>query len=209
MRPWLQIPTKTRMGLLREYKKMGYSYNQAINDFETSLPKYEEGGEIEKPQTSETFSNLAQNLGTYFLNTPHTGRIKATYSPTVSINKNAEYYTYPNLKNDVLKDLKSDITVENINTQQNNFKMQKEEYAPQYIKNKTFEEYYNYLNNSPKSGRLQGSSINLGKYKVSAGKDEKGRYISIYDKYDWNLLEQLGVKGNSWEIYDRIYENEF
>jgi hypothetical protein len=46
MRPWFQLPVKDRMELLREYKKLGYSYSNAVKDFEDSLPKYEGGGTL-------------------------------------------------------------------------------------------------------------------------------------------------------------------
>ena len=42
MRPWFQVPTKDRMELLRLYKSQGYSYRDAIDDFEESLFKYKE-----------------------------------------------------------------------------------------------------------------------------------------------------------------------
>jgi len=51
MRPWFQIPTKDRMELLKLYKSQGYSYREAIDDFEGSLLKYEGGGGLpEKPE---------------------------------------------------------------------------------------------------------------------------------------------------------------
>lgn len=46
MRPWLQVPVKDRMELLRLYKSQGYSYRDAVDDFENSLPKYEGGGTL-------------------------------------------------------------------------------------------------------------------------------------------------------------------
>lgn len=63
MRPWLEIPTKTRIGLLREYKKMGYSYTQAINDFETSLQKLQSGGLLETSSMLSVQEIPQNNLG--------------------------------------------------------------------------------------------------------------------------------------------------
>ena len=44
----------------------------------------------------------------------------------------------------------------------------------------------------------------MGNYKVSKGKDEKGEYISYYDKWDLAPVDF----GKPFEIYDRIYLNE-
>lgn len=159
--------------------------------------------------TSETLTNLGKNMASYFIGAKHSNLSESTYKPSKSSNKNSKYYTYEYLKNDVKKDLTGDTYINNVNTQQDNFKKQKPDYIPTYIKDKTFDSYYNYLSNSPKSSTVSGSSINLGHYKVSPGKDNKGKYISIYDKYDWNLFEELGLKGNSWEIYDRMYESDW
>lgn len=50
----------------------------------------------------------------------------------------------------------------------------------------------------------------MGDYTVSAGEDEKGHYISYYDK--WNLEKSLegeeGFLGKPYEIYDRIYYDQ-
>lgn len=48
MNDWLNIPVKTRIELLREYKKQGYTYSTAKNDFENSYKAYQNGGEITK-----------------------------------------------------------------------------------------------------------------------------------------------------------------
>lgn len=45
----------------------------------------------------------------------------------------------------------------------------------------------------------------LGGFKVGRGKDEKGEYISYYDKYDFNNILQNTMKGTPYEIYGRIY----
>lgn len=43
-------------------------------------------------------------------------------------------------------------------------------------------------------------------FTVSMGKDEKGHYISYYDKWDLAvLIESSGAVGEPYEIYDRIY----
>lgn len=46
----------------------------------------------------------------------------------------------------------------------------------------------------------------MGQYKMDAGEDELGHYISYYDS--WNLdipLESEGLVGTPFEIYDRLY----
>jgi hypothetical protein len=57
----------------------------------------------------------------------------------------------------------------------------------------------------------------LGNFTVDEGKDEKGSYISYYDKYDLNpnlpvIGNVLGLEnfvGKPFEIYDRIYYNDY
>lgn len=161
--------------------------------------------------TSETGGNMARNVLKYFTGANFNKGItqESPYKPTTSVDPNSTYYTWPYLRNDVMKDITGDTYVSNVKSQQDNFAKQRKDYTPQYIKDKTFDEYYNYLSTSPKHVTPSGSSINLGHFQITPGKDKSGRYISIYDKYDWNLLEGLGMKGNSWETYDRIYENEW
>ena len=52
MSDWLNIPVKERIGLLREYKKLGYSYSSAKKDFEDSLQKLQSGGLLETIKTN-------------------------------------------------------------------------------------------------------------------------------------------------------------
>jgi len=165
-----------------------------------------------KQGTSETGNNMVRNVLTYFTGAGFNKneRPESQYRPSKETDPSAKYYTYPYLKNDVMQDLTDGSYSEKINWQQQNFKKENPAYIPLEIKDKTFDEYYNYLSNSPKKmAPHSGSSINLGHYQLAPGKDETGRYLSVYDKYDWNLLEQMGIEGNSWEIYDRIYEDEW
>ena len=46
MKQWLKIPREQRRELRQAYKKAGYSYMEAIKDFETELPKYQDGGSL-------------------------------------------------------------------------------------------------------------------------------------------------------------------
>lgn len=50
----------------------------------------------------------------------------------------------------------------------------------------------------------------MGHYTVDIGNDDKGNYLSIYDKWDFPFSEYIpdGIVGKPFEIYDRIYENE-
>lgn len=162
-----------------------------------------------KKGTSETATNLGRNVAAYFLGTKNTGVIPSEYTPSKSKDANAKYYTWPYLKNDVKKDITGSKYLEKINSQQANFSKQDPSYLPSYVNDPNFDQLYNYYENSPKSSTVSGSSINLGHYQLTPGQDTRGRYLGVYDKYDWNLLEQLGFQGNSWETYDRIYEDEW
>lgn len=45
----------------------------------------------------------------------------------------------------------------------------------------------------------------LGKFSISKGHDEKGDYLSYYDRYDFPERIQNRVKGEPFNIYGRIY----
>jgi hypothetical protein len=61
-----------------------------------------------------------------------------------------------------------------------------------------------------------GGMGTMGNYKISTGKDKRGKYISYYDKWDLNPLE-LSIAGKElptnfgkpFEIYDRVYVNNY
>ena len=73
---------------------------------------------------------------------------------------------------------------------------------------KDFNDVYNKL--SQQGGRAERNTDNshLGRYTIGIGSDNKGKYISYYDKFDW---APEGVKElfSPYEIYNRIYEDEF
>lgn len=56
----------------------------------------------------------------------------------------------------------------------------------------------------------------MGRYKISTGKDKRGKYISYYDKWDLNPLD-LSIAGKElptnfgkpFEIYDRVYVKNY
>ena len=66
-------------------------------------------------------------------------------------------------------------------------------------------------------GEVSSRARVLGNFTVNKGKDDKGEYISYYDKYDLNPnLPVIGKKfgldnfvGKPFEIYDRIYLKDF
>jgi peptidoglycan hydrolase-like protein with peptidoglycan-binding domain len=45
----------------------------------------------------------------------------------------------------------------------------------------------------------------MGNYKMSTGKDDRGTYVSFYDKWDLALMDF----GKPFEIYDRIYTKDY
>ena len=46
MKQWLKIPREQRRELRAAYKQAGYSYMEAVKDFETELPKMRQGGQL-------------------------------------------------------------------------------------------------------------------------------------------------------------------
>jgi hypothetical protein len=55
------------------------------------------------------------------------------------------------------------------------------------------------------SGFPQGTA--LGNFKLDRGEDERGEFISLYDKYDFNVAgyDVSDLMGDSFEVYDRYY----
>lgn len=200
-----KIPFIRRSGNINDQANQFIQPNMvAINNLLANDPRnYREG-------TATTLRNLTGNLSAYFLGTKNPNTIPSPYKPTRSNNPNAEYTTWKYLKNDIKGDLLSETYINNIRSQQDSFKKQNPDYKPSYINDKSFDEYYNYISNSPNSRRVSTNSINLGQYTISPGKDKRGRYLSVHDTYDWDLIEEgAGIKMNPWETYDRIYEDEW
>lgn len=78
--------------------------------------------------------------------------------------------------------------------------------------------------NPTRSQKLQRESLSLGEYKTELGQDDKGKYVSYYDKWDLNPIPRTGIKWldktvdsvvtglpnalgitNTPEVYGRIY----
>lgn len=72
-------------------------------------------------------------------------------------------------------------------------------------------EYFSMNGNGPPQELPALRSLGLGQYKIDAGKDERGPYISYYDKFDLDsVAPPLGATldrtfGNPFEIYNRVY----
>jgi len=50
------------------------------------------------------------------------------------------------------------------------------------------------------------TTLIMGRFKIDAGEDQQGFYISYYDKWNLNIsLEREGFIGKPFEIYDRLY----
>ena len=181
----------------------------------SALPKAQDG----KEATANTFGNMAHNLIDYFtpIDNSNPNRVISNYKPSISKDKAAKYYTYKGLMDDVVNNLTDQKTIDRINSTISNLKQKapSEKYLVEKIGinsntkvNPSFESLYNYFKNVRKINKSQQmGSINLGHYKVDAGEDENGKYISIFDTYDWNILDKFKPKG--WEIYDRVYEKDF
>lgn len=79
-----------------------------------------------------------------------------------------------------------------------------------FIYNQILDNQQKHKNSDSSIVTFDMSSAIMNRYKLSLGKDERGTYISYYDK--WNLegnsIEgEKGTIGKPFEIYDRIYFN--
>lgn len=115
---------------------------------------------------------------------------ESPYKPTKSTDKNAKYYSTPHLKSRAIQML-GDGTfrkkmVENA----------EDGGAKNVPTGLDFNQHWDYFN-AEDSHRAGVIRLPMGNSTYNAGKDDEGKYISIYDK----------VRGK--EVYDRIYEDEW
>lgn len=181
----------------------------AINNSENEDRFYAQRGGIKRGKSSENIEEMLSNNISYFTGLTNSSQWNSPYKPTISKDKNIQYKTYQYLREDVLKDLIESNHDKVVNSAQDNWKKQKPNYNPVYYDGSSFGSYYNMKKATGNKINPQGSSINLGKYKTDVGEDDRGRYISVSDTFDYNSLKGLGFKGNPSEIYDRIYEDEW
>jgi hypothetical protein len=195
-------------------KKHGMMQDGGRMDRDEEVEKLKIKVKKEEFPTANTWGNMFGNVGQYFLGIEDKDLIESSYRPTVttdSDNGNIKYYTRTGMKEDVFRDFISP------------------EVKKAYNHNGTFEDIYKGLKSNGKDrehsaeeafpknkagykgmynlghGSFKGE-FNLGRYRVDAGEDEKGRYISFSDVYDWNGMPD---KEKAIHYYDRIYEDEW
>lgn len=112
------------------------------------------------------------------------------YTPSINKNKNIVYYALPNNFKDELYELY-------------NNKVIKEGANNEFSFSNTF-------------GENASKARVLGNFTVNKGKDDRGEYISYYDKYDLSpklplvgKMEISNFVGKPFEIYDRIYIKDY
>ena len=173
------------------------------------LDKYEGGGKL---KTANTLRNAVGNVHTYFSGKKDSNLIKSNYRPTKGDDDSLTYYTREGMREDVYKDLISpDVMKEynqngtfndihksllnsgtdRVNNAENAFPLNKAGYHGMYNRG---------------HGSFKGE-FNLGRYRVDAGKDKNGKYISFNDTYDWDGMKNLGKMPIHY--YDRIYEQDW
>lgn len=127
----------------------------------------------------------------------HNSLPMSTYKPSSSKNANAKYYSSPTTE----KTLKE--------------KIKNPEFFNKFKKNKSgIPTYVDYLSDSDYG---TGKNV-LGNYTMSLGEDEKGKYVSYYDKWDLSpykgksktldFISSVGqdlIGVNPAEVYGRVY----
>ena len=116
--------------------------------------------------------------------------IKSKYRPTVGDNGES-YYTRNGLKNEVALTLFGGT-----------------DYGSKFLGNnvfyKDFDDAYNSIASRASNRDMRhASNGTLGQYSITTGSDDRGRYLSFSDKFDF-----VTIPGNPIHIYDRIYEDE-
>lgn len=140
-----------------------------------------------KPFESATAKSYFSGLKDYLLHQTKSFT-PSLYKPTKGSNIQQQYYTRPGLKEEVVLNLFGG-TDSNIKGPLGNYFF------------KDFDDAYNRLSLANESRTTSNGT--LGKYGVSAGIDDRGRYISFIDTFDHVFIPGKGIP-----IYDRIYEDE-
>ena len=165
--------------------------------------------------TANTWGNMLGNVSQYMFGIKDNDLKESDYKPTIESHKNynepkEKYYSRPGMREDVYKDLTSDRVKKDYNWDgtfndvykglKSNGKDRKHNANEAFPNNEAG--YKGQYNNG--HGSFKGE-FNLGRYRIDAGEDENGRYISFVDKYDWNGFQTK----NAINFYDRIYENQW
>ena len=140
------------------------------------LRDYRNGGKI---KTDNTGKSWWQNTLNYFVGGER-GLLESPYRPTRG-DVGERYYTRDGLKNDVVLNLLGGSKA----------KERTELGSKKYYSD--FNEAYDSLsalNRTGISGSRNAGNATLGTYGVSAGSDDRGRYISFADKYDYRVLRR-------------------
>lgn len=135
----------------------------------------------------------------------------ADYKPSTSKDPNAKYYKVDkDLENDLFESFKDQLKL-NENKAVDEF---------QVVNNLPYSEkmddkglYYeddnsyhiNEYDQKRKRSKMTSRARMLGQFTVGRGKDDKGEYMSYYDKYDFPQTVQNQFQGKPYEIYGRVY----
>ena len=165
------------------------------DNFHNLDTRYKTGGilkgqnstKLDKYPTSTTKAFLSGTMDYLLKRKNPKSFIKSKYRPTIGDNGET-YYTRDGLKKEVALSLFGGIDSDKKFIGQNYFY-------------KNFDDAYNKL--SVHNDSRNASNGTLGTYAISAGKDDRGRYLSFADKFDFVTLP-----GKPIHIYDRIYEDE-
>lgn len=104
---------------------------------------------------------------------------KSQYAPTINATQKNYYSVDPNLEQDIFNSYKDKVKLnETLQTDESEIE-------------------------TPLSG--DDGAAALGRFGVSRGHDDKGDYVSYYDKYDLKNFAQKRTKGTPYSIYGRIY----
>lgn len=163
-----------------------------LKDLATPMDEFE--------RTSNYIDNqfFAKYLGLPSNRTPNL--VKSPYKPSQSKDKNSSYYTLNDLTYidpQYIVDLYN--YNKNKNPNENTFRgvpslTTKLDFSGELLRNSLL-----------KTVKGKGTFDPLMHFTISKGKDDKGTYLSIYDKYDLKSNPVEGVVGKPFEFYDRIY----
>ena len=147
-------------------------------------------------KTAATFPDWLRGTWSYLSGNKDSKLLESQYRPTKETNPNTKYYYRDGLNTDVIKNILggSDYGKKN--------------WDGENLYYKDFNDVWDRL--SATGGRAERNTDNshLGAYTIGIGEDNKGRYISYYDKFDW-APAGLPEIFHPYEIYNRIYEDEF
>jgi len=167
-----------------------------------AIKRYVTNSSFKDEKPNELREIVDEDAWAFFMGVPQEQNsiTKSNYKPSNSKDKVKNYYTirnaYPDFEEILLKDANEMFS-----------RKGREDVFTDSKLDLSNEDVYGVLSKDSSKVTGRTSFYPLENATYSKGEDEKGKYISVYDVYDFDVPYQEKI-GLPYEVYDRIYYNE-